>query len=48
LEVPFSDDRELILDILRQGKEVEVLAPIEIREKLRIELKKTLSLYPDE
>ncbi len=48
LEVPFSDDRELILDLLRQGKEVEVLAPIELREKLRIELKKTLSLYPDE
>ncbi len=48
VEVPFSDDRELILDILRQGKEVEVLAPIELREKLRNELKKTLSLYPDE
>jgi predicted DNA-binding transcriptional regulator YafY len=48
LEVPFSDDRELILDILRQGKEVEILAPIHLREKLLIELKKTLSLYPDE
>lgn len=31
LEVPYSDDRELLSDILRHGPEVEVLAPKELR-----------------
>lgn len=47
LEVPYADDRELILDILRQGKEVEVLAPTELRDKLRSELQKAIDLYQD-
>jgi predicted DNA-binding transcriptional regulator YafY len=37
LEVPYADDRELVLDILRHGAEVEVLAPAELREKIRRE-----------
>lgn len=36
LELPYADDRELILDILRHGGEVEVLAPPELRRKLRL------------
>ena len=48
LEVPYADDRELILDILRQGKEVEVLEPTELRDKLRSELQKAIDLYQDE
>jgi predicted DNA-binding transcriptional regulator YafY len=35
LELPYRDDRELVLDILRHGAEVEVLAPAELREKVR-------------
>ncbi len=31
LEVPYSDARELLMDILRHGAEVEVLAPQELR-----------------
>jgi predicted DNA-binding transcriptional regulator YafY len=31
LEVPYSDARELLMDILRHGTEVEVLAPAELR-----------------
>jgi predicted DNA-binding transcriptional regulator YafY len=27
LEIPYADDRELIMDILKFGKDVEVLAP---------------------
>lgn len=34
LEVPYSDDRELLLDILRHGAEVEVLSPKELRQKV--------------
>jgi len=39
LEVPYADDRELIHDILRQGREVEILEPVELRKKLCEELK---------
>ncbi len=35
LEVPYSDDRELIMDILRHGAEVEVLGPAPLRERVR-------------
>lgn len=32
LQIPYSDDRELVMDILRHTPEVEVLAPIGLRE----------------
>jgi predicted DNA-binding transcriptional regulator YafY len=32
--VPYSDDRELMLDIMRHGGHVEVLAPKELRKKV--------------
>jgi len=35
LELPFRDDRELLLDILRHGAEVEVLSPVALRRKVR-------------
>lgn len=35
LELPFRDDRELVLDILRHGAEVEVLSPVALRRKVR-------------
>ena len=34
LKVPYNDDRELIMDILKHGSEVEVTAPTELREKI--------------
>ncbi|HEY8355416.1 MAG TPA: YafY family protein [Methylophilaceae bacterium] len=34
LRIPYSDDRELIMDILRHGSEVEVIAPASLREKI--------------
>jgi predicted DNA-binding transcriptional regulator YafY len=37
LDRPYSDDRELVLDILRHGAEVEVLAPSSLRRKVRDE-----------
>lgn len=35
LELPYRDDRELLLEILKHGADVEVLAPAELREKVR-------------
>jgi predicted DNA-binding transcriptional regulator YafY len=46
LKIPYADDRELIHDILRQGREVEVLDPPDLRQKLADELDLMRSLYP--
>lgn len=46
LEVPYADDRELIHDILRQGKEVDVLNPPELINNLRSELEEMLKKTP--
>ena len=35
LEFPYSDDRELLLDVLKHGDQVEVLAPRDLRAKVR-------------
>ena len=37
LETPFRDDRELVLEGLRHGREVEVLEPTGLRKKVRDE-----------
>lgn len=43
LEVPYADDRELIQDILRQGKEVQILEPQELKAHFKKELEAMLS-----
>ncbi|MEO6422962.1 MAG: YafY family protein [Candidatus Nitrotoga sp.] len=45
LEVPYSDDRELLMDILKHGTEVEVIAPVELRNNVRKLLESTLAQY---
>jgi predicted DNA-binding transcriptional regulator YafY len=45
LEVPFSDPRELVMDILRHGPHVEVLGPDALRDNVAEELRKTLAQY---
>jgi predicted DNA-binding transcriptional regulator YafY len=45
LEVPFTDIRELSMDILRQGRHVEVLAPKELRNEVVKELQSALNTY---
>jgi predicted DNA-binding transcriptional regulator YafY len=45
LSIPYSDERELLLDILRQGAEVEVLSPKPLRDKVKVELIKAISHY---
>jgi predicted DNA-binding transcriptional regulator YafY len=38
LKVPYSDPRELAMDILKYGADVEVLAPVTLREMIREQL----------
>jgi predicted DNA-binding transcriptional regulator YafY len=45
LEVPYSDERELIGDILRFGSEVKVLGPDSLVRQLRKEIENTIARY---
>ena len=45
LQIPYSDDRELVMDILKHGPEVEVLAPQKLRERVVESLREAVSLY---
>jgi predicted DNA-binding transcriptional regulator YafY len=47
LELPFTDIRELSMDILRQGRHVEVLGPKELRETVINEFHSALMNYSD-
>ncbi|MBX3673117.1 MAG: YafY family transcriptional regulator [Burkholderiales bacterium] len=45
LEVPFGDDRELVMDILKYGPECRVLAPDALAEKVAALAGETAGLY---
>ena len=45
LKVPHSDDRELIMDILKHGAEVLVVEPRSLRDKVTKMLHMTLASY---
>lgn len=45
LEVPYTDDRELLMDILKYGGDVEVLGPAVLRTQVASMLQKTLKNY---
>lgn len=45
LKVPYSDDRELLMDILKHGTEVEVIAPVTLRANIQKLLESTLAQY---
>ena len=45
LEIPYSDDRELVLDILKHGPNVEVLRPKSLRKKVLEHLVRAVSRY---
>ena len=45
LEVPYSDDTELILDILRYGPDVEVIAPASLRREVAERLRLAAQRY---
>lgn len=45
LSVPYSDDRELVMDLLKFGPEVEVLAPAPLRQRIFDLVGRTLTAY---
>lgn len=45
LEVPVSDDREIIMEILKHGDQVTVMAPAALKKKIRDILKNSLGNY---
>ena len=46
LELPYSDPRELVMDVLRHGSEAEVLAPDSLRQTMGETLARALKRYP--
>lgn len=48
LELPFTDMRELSMDILRHGRHVEVLEPHELRLLVQAEMRQALAQYSTE
>ena len=47
LTIPYTNDTELLLDVLRYGPDVEVLEPITLRNKVRERLRLAQALYDD-
>ena len=45
LQIPYSQDTELIMDVLKHGPEVEVLAPPDLRHKVIDRIKAMQALY---
>jgi predicted DNA-binding transcriptional regulator YafY len=45
LELPFSSARELVMDILRYGPEVEVVSPDSLREAVAVSARKAAEIY---
>jgi len=45
LRVPYSDPRELLMDILRHGSEVEVIAPVSLRKAVSNTLQQAAARY---
>ena len=46
LTLPYSDDRELVMDIMKYGGDCEVISPKSLRERAVAELSRALSSYP--
>jgi predicted DNA-binding transcriptional regulator YafY len=45
LQIPYSDDRELLMDILKHGADVEVVAPDKLRERAQEEISRMAKRY---
>lgn len=45
LTIPYRDDRELVMDILRHGPDVEVVSPGSLREEVACRLREALRPY---
>lgn len=47
LKVPYSNSRELLMDVLKYGPEAEVVAPVSLREEMKILLQLALGAYQE-
>ena len=45
LEVPYTDDRELVRDILKFGPDCKVEGPPELKKRVADQARKTAALY---
>ncbi|MBL0030534.1 MAG: YafY family transcriptional regulator [Rhodanobacteraceae bacterium] len=45
LRVPYSNARELLMDVLRYGPDAEIVAPVPLREEAKIQLQLAISNY---
>lgn len=45
LKVPYSNSKELLMDVLKYGPDAEVVAPISLREEMRILLQLAIGSY---
>ena len=45
LRVPYSNSRELLMDVLKYGPEAEVVAPLSLREEMKILLQLAIGAY---
>ena len=45
LRIPYRDERELVMDIMRHGADVEVVSPSILREKIAAQIKATMRIY---
>ena len=47
LELPYAEDRELVMEILKYGADVEVLSPDPLRKRVRDALRAAAKRYAD-
>jgi predicted DNA-binding transcriptional regulator YafY len=45
LRVPYSNSRELLMDVLKYGPDAEIVAPVSLREEMKIMLNLALGAY---
>lgn len=45
LKVPYADDREIIMDILKYGADCEVISPPNLIERVKDQYRQMLDLY---
>jgi predicted DNA-binding transcriptional regulator YafY len=45
LRLPYSNSRELLMDILKYGPDAEVISPVPLREEMKILLQLALGAY---
>ena len=48
LRLPYVDETELVMDLLRQGEQVEVIEPASLRNAVRLRLAMAAALYADQ